>query len=111
MTKQSAVSVTQVDEISLRSMLDAADGTVVVDFSADWCAPCRAIAPELEQLARSEAVRVVKVDVDEASDLAQELGVRGIPTVVRFDAGLETARSVGLASAGELARRLSFETS
>ncbi len=83
--------------------------SVVVDFYADWCHPCHALAPEMEALAEQHAdeVAVVKVDVDAEPAFAQELGILGIPTVIRFSAaGEELARSVGAVPAGELAHRL-----
>ena len=71
-------------------------GPLVVDFWAAWCGPCRVIAPLLERLASEHPeVRVAKVNVDEQPELAASHGVHGIPTVIRFDSGEETARAVG----------------
>lgn len=100
--------VTKVDGAAVRELLDSSEGTVVIDFFADWCAPCRAIGPGLADLAQSNSVPVLKVDVDEDGDLAQEFGVRSIPTVVRFDSGVEHARSIGFATPDQLAARLGF---
>ena len=59
-----------------------AKGTVIVDFYADWCAPCRMIGPVLEQIAEEQTdLNVVKVNVDEYPQLASEFGVRGIPAL------------------------------
>lgn len=82
---------------------------VVVDFHADWCRPCHAIAPEISSLASAfdGEVTFVKLDVDAEPDYAAELGILGIPTVVHFSAeGHEVARTTGVAPASELARRL-----
>ena len=81
---------------------------VVVDFYADWCGPCRAIAPEVEALASSvEEAEFVKLDVDANPDLAVELGVMGIPTVIHFAPdGREVARSTGLKRSAALADAL-----
>jgi len=65
---------------------------VLVDFYANWCGPCKMIAPELER-AESD-IKVVKVDVDEFEDLAREYGVMSIPTLVLFDKGQEVRRTI-----------------
>ena len=61
-------------------------GPVVVDFYADWCAPCRKLAPTIKSLAKQYAgeVKFVKIDVDRAHDLAASYGIRSIPTVMLF---------------------------
>jgi thioredoxin len=69
-----------------------ADGTVVVDFWAPWCRPCRRLAPAIERLAEERPdIVVAKLDVDAAPELAGRYGVRSIPTVIRFDRGRPTA--------------------
>lgn len=69
----------------------------LVDFWADWCAPCRAVAPILEEIAKEKGdkLRVVKLNVDENPDIAQRLGVMSIPTLILFSSGEEKARVVG----------------
>lgn len=66
---------------------------VLVDFYANWCGPCKMIAPELEKA--NGSIKVIKVDVDEFEDLAREYGVMSIPTLVLFDNGKEAKRTVG----------------
>lgn len=75
----------------------SADRPVLVDFYADWCPPCKRLAPTIEGLASEykERARVVKVDVDKARQLAQTYGVRGIPTVILFVDGNPAQRWVG----------------
>jgi thioredoxin 1 len=69
---------------------------VVVDFWADWCGPCRMIAPELEALAGERSdLKVVKVDVDANPEVAARYDIRGIPTVALFRGGQRVAVSVG----------------
>ena len=76
-----------------------------MDFYADWCGPCRAMAPALESFdAEQDAIRVVKVNVDEHPDLAAQYGVRSIPTLVAFRDGAEINRAVGVSQKQDLAR-------
>ncbi len=69
---------------------------VLVDMYADWCGPCMMMAPEIEAFAEeTDKVKVCKLDVDEATDLALTFGVMSIPTVILFDKGQEVKRFVG----------------
>lgn len=72
------------------------EGTVLVDFYADWCAPCRMLGPVLEQIANENAdIKVVKVNVDENQGLAQDFGVRGIPALMVMKEGKTVANRAG----------------
>ncbi len=76
---------------------------VLVDFWADWCGPCKMIAPIIDELAKELTdVKICKVNVDEAGDLAMKYRVMSIPTLVLFKAGEKTAMSVGAKSKAEL---------
>jgi thioredoxin len=79
---------------------------VLVDFYADWCAPCKVTAPLLDELAHRHQghLLVLKVDTDRWPALAQQHGVRGIPTLITFEGGREVRRHVGAASLAELSR-------
>lgn len=70
---------------------------VLVDFWATWCAPCRAIAPALEELATQYKgkVKIAKVDVDENQQVAQQYGIRSIPTLLLFKGGKVVDQLVG----------------
>jgi thioredoxin 1 len=89
----------QVDETSFDATLRAAGGRVLLDFTAERCAPCRALLPIVTRIAESSsALRVLKIDVDDSPALAIRFGIRGIPTLVVLEGGQEVARSVGSAS-------------
>ena len=77
---------------------------VLVDLWAPWCGPCRAVAPALEELARTRAgfLRVVKVNVDEEPTVSGRLGVQGIPTMVLYHQGIEVGRQVGALPASKI---------
>ena len=66
---------------------------ILVDFYANWCGPCKMIAPQLEKV--ESDIKVVKVDVDEFEDLAKEYGVMSIPTLILFNEGKEIKRTIG----------------
>jgi len=72
---------------------------VVVDFYADWCGPCKAMAPTLDEFAAKLAgeVLVVKLDTEANPATAARFGIRGIPTLIAFEAGKEKRRHVGMA--------------
>lgn len=73
------------------------EGLALVDFYADWCGPCKMLGPILEELSSEmEDVTIAKVNVDENSDLAAQLGVRSIPAVFLFKDGKQVDSFVGL---------------
>ncbi len=77
---------------------------VLVDFWATWCAPCRAIAPALDELATQYKgkLKIAKVDVDENQQVAQQFGVRSIPTLLMFKGGKVVEQLVGAAPKSKL---------
>jgi thioredoxin 2 len=79
---------------------------VLADFWAPWCGPCRAMAPHFERVAKElkNRVRLVKVNTEEAPQLAARYGIRAIPTLVLFKDGAEVKRASGAMDAGALAR-------
>jgi thioredoxin 1 len=70
---------------------------VIVDFWAEWCGPCRAVSPILEQIAeeRADEIRVVKVNIDEEPELQQRYGILSIPTILLFRGGEPAAAAIG----------------
>ena len=98
--------VSEVKDDTFEGEVLKSDVPVVVDFWAEWCPPCRALAPTFEELAKQYAgrVRFLKLNVDENQQVPQRFGIKGIPTLVFFDGGREVERVVGASSREVLAR-------
>ncbi len=77
---------------------DVEKGLTLVDFFADWCGPCRMLAPVLERVAKEleGSVRVAKLDIDNAQKIAASFQVTSVPTMILFENGKEIGRLVGL---------------
>ena len=71
------------------------EGTVLVDFFATWCGPCQMLSPVIEELDKQVNIKVLKIDVDEVSDLAREFRVMSIPTLIVFKNGKMTKKELG----------------
>jgi thioredoxin 1 len=97
-------SIKQVSDTSFDQDVLKSDVPVLVDYWAEWCGPCRMIAPVLEEVSRdySGRVQVAKLNVDDNQSIAQRFGVRGIPTLMLFRNGAVIGTSVGALSKSQL---------
>ena len=93
-----------VDSESHLQELTSQYDVVLVDYYADWCGPCQMLEPIVKQIAAETTAAVAKVDVDEHPHLAQQAGVRGVPTLVFFVDGRQEERLVGMQDQATLAR-------
>ena len=83
------------------------DGKVIVDFWAEWCGPCHAVAPLLDQIVEErDGLRLVKVNIDEEPELARRFGIMSIPTMILFESGEPKAAALGAQPKGMLEKNL-----
>ncbi|MDH3977895.1 MAG: thioredoxin TrxA [Gammaproteobacteria bacterium] len=102
------MSIKHVTKESFESEVLKSAEPVLVDFWAEWCGPCKMIAPILDQIAEEYEGKlgIAKLDVEEAQNIAMQFGVRSIPTLMLFKNGVVEAQHVGMLSKDQLAKML-----
>lgn len=100
----------KLNDESFETTVQQSDVPVLVDFWAEWCGPCKMLAPVLEEIAGEAGTRatIAKVNIDEHPELASRFGVQSIPTLVFFNQGREQSRLVGLAPKSTIKQRLAL---
>lgn len=96
--------IKHITDASFESDVLKSDKPVLVDFWAEWCGPCKMIAPILEEVAKEYEGKVIiaKIDVDANQETPAKFGVRGIPTLILFKNGVAAAQKVGALAKGQL---------
>ncbi|WP_428641214.1 thioredoxin [Roseibium sp.] len=98
------MATTQVTDASFENEVLKSSSPVVVDFWAEWCGPCKMIAPALEEISEEMdgQVKITKLNIDENQDMAMKYGVRSIPMLILFKDGEPMATQIGAAPKGKL---------
>lgn len=81
---------------------EVSKGRVLVDFFATWCGPCKMLGLVMEKFDKKEIIPIIKVDVDEANNLASQYKILSVPTLIMFENGKEVKRTTGFMSEEEL---------
>ena len=89
--------ITSLNDQTFAETVEQTPGPILVDFWAEWCMPCRALAPVIDELAEEfqGKIRFAKVNVDECRDIPAKFGIRGIPTLILFNEGKKVNELVG----------------
>ena len=98
------MSVTKVTKDSFDQEVAKSSLPVLVDFYADWCGPCKMVAPLVDQISNeyAEQVKVAKINIDDAQELAAQYGVASIPTLILFKGGEKADQLVGAVPKGKI---------
>jgi thioredoxin 1 len=103
-----AEGISTLDETTFDEVIGASDAPVLVDFWAEWCGPCKMIAPILEEIAGEHPgkIQIAKLNVDDHPDLAMRFDVMSIPTLILFKDGEAKKRMIGAKGKGQLLEEL-----
>jgi thioredoxin 1 len=103
-----APTVTTLSDSTFDEEIGAADEPVLVDFWAEWCGPCKMVAPILDEIAEEHdgKIRIAKLNVDDNPEIARRFSVMSIPTLIVFRDGKEAARIIGAKGKGQLVQEL-----
>ena len=102
-------NVSALSDATFDEEIGGADAPVLVDFWAEWCGPCKMVAPILDEIADEQAgkIRIAKLNVDDNPDVARRFGVMSIPTMIVFKDGQPDKRLVGARGKGQILEELS----
>lgn len=106
-----AERITALSDSTFDEEIKSSDVPVLVDFWAEWCGPCRVIAPILEEISgeKSEVLQIAKLNVDENPDVTRRFEVMSIPTLILFKDGMPAVRIVGAKSKAQLLEEIQPE--
>ena len=101
------MSVLKITNENFENEVLNSDKTTIVDFYADWCGPCKMMSPIIDKIAEENGnIKVGKLDVDNAQDIAMKYNVMSIPTIIVFKNGAEFKRFVGVTSKSDILNAL-----
>ncbi|GAC1534565.1 MAG: thioredoxin [Acidimicrobiales bacterium] len=103
-----AAGITHVTDITFDEEVKSSNEPVLVDFWAEWCGPCKMIAPTLEEISKDYEgkLKIVKLNVDDAPDTARRFEVMSIPTLILFKDGEPSLRIIGAKGKGQLVQEI-----
>jgi len=103
------MSIMNIGDSQFETEVLKSDKVVLLDFWAEWCGPCRALGPKLEEISTElgEKVKVVKINIDENKETAQKFGIRSIPTMIVFKDGQDIHTLTGNLPKEDIVAKLS----